>query len=156
MISGPYGTLGNISRDKYNATEPFKSENIEVPAHHIMNMRFYLISRLAMAVTQQPSQIGERANAVATLFPVNDPRSDAVVRLGYDAEFRLLTMNGFAKWEYDQTHDLSYYCRAQNEVDDICKNLNKAWELYCKYIRCAVKINKMAIIREEAKNGLRI
>jgi hypothetical protein len=148
--------LGDISRDKYNATEPFKAENIEVPDHHIVNERFYLISRLAIAVTQQPSQIGGRANEVATLFPLNDPRSDAVVRLGYDAEFRLLTMNGFAKWEYDQTQDLSYYCRAQNEVDDICQNLNKAWELYCKYLRCAVKINKMAIIREEAKNGLRI
>lgn len=156
MISGPYGLLGNVSRDKYNATEPFKTENIEVPAHHIMNERFYLISKLAIAVTQQRSQIWQQANAVATLYPLNDPRSDAVVRLGYDAEFRLLTMNGFAKWEYDQTHDLSYYCRAQNEVDDICRNLNKAWELYCKYIRCAVKINKMAIIRAEAENGLRI
>ena len=148
--------LGDISRDKYNATEPFKTENIEVPKRHVMNERFYTISRLAIAVTQQPSQIGERANEVATLYPVNDPRSDAVVRLGYDADFRLLTMNGFAKYEKDFYSDLSYYCRAQNEVDDICRNLNKAWELYCKYICCAVKINKMAIIREEAKNGLRI
>jgi len=156
MICGSYGILGNISRDKYNATEPFKMENIEAPQHHILNERFYKISRLAIAVTQQPSQIGARANEVATLYPVNDPRSDAVVRLGYDADFRLFSMNGFYKYEYDQCHDLSYYCRAQNEVDDICRNLNKAWELYCKFVRCAVKINKMAIIREEAKNGLRI
>ena len=148
--------LGNISRDKYNATEPFKKENIEDPNFHIINERFYKISRLAIAVTQQPSQIGERANEVATLYPLNFPRSDAVVRLGYDAEFRLLTMKGFAEWEKDQLADLSYYCRAQKDVDEICVNLNKAWELYCKFVRCAVKINKMAVIREEAKNGLRI
>lgn len=148
--------LGNISRDKYNATEPFKIENVESPNTWVMNWKFYNLSKLAVAVTQQPSQVGYWANHVATLFPIDDPRSDAIVRLGYDADFRLLTMNGFYKYDRDQEADLSYYCRAQNEVDDICRNLNKAWDMLQQWLRGAVKINKMAIIRAEAENGLRI